>query len=131
MTNLAKPSPNSPATSNDYVARVNRAIDFVIANLDQPLKLEDVARVACFSPFHFHRVFNAILGETLSQFVKRLRLEHALRILSFELDRSLTSVALACGFASSSDFSRSFKQRYAVPPSVFNVKTLRKARREE
>lgn len=115
----------------DYVARVNRAIDYVLANLEQPLVLDDVARVACFSAFHFHRIFRAIVGETLHQFVKRLRLERALRMLSHGSDRSLTEIALACGFGSSSDFSRSFKQRYGVPPSMFDVATFRAARREE
>ncbi len=103
----------------------------MIANLDKPLKLDNVARIACFSSFHFHRVFRAIIGETLSQFVKRLRLERALHILSFEPDRSFTDVAIACGFASSSDFSRSFKQRYGVPPSAFDVDTFRVLRRVE
>jgi AraC family transcriptional regulator len=110
---------------------VNRAIDHVVANLDGPLKLEDVARVACFSPFHFHRVFRALVGETLAAFVKRVRLERALYLMSHEGKASLTSIALRCGFSSSSDFSRSFKQRYGVPPSVFDLATHRRTKREE
>jgi AraC family transcriptional regulator len=125
--------PHSPGeetdASLDYVKRVNRAIDHILGNLDQPLSLEAVARVACFSPFHFHRVFRSLLGETLKQFVKRLRLERALAMLSHARRRSLTEIALACGFASSSDFSRSFKQRYGVPPSVFDIDTFRAQRR--
>ena len=113
----------------DYVARVNRAIDHILQNLEDPLNLESIAAVACFSPYHFHRVFRALLGETLSQFVKRLRLERALRMLAHDRRRNLTEVALACGFSSSSDFSRSFKQRYGVPPSVFDVDTFRAQRR--
>jgi len=116
----------------DYVQRVNRAIDYILRNLDQPLKLEVVAQAACFSPFHFHRVFRALTGETLNQFVKRVRLERALSMLSRgSRERSLTDVALACGFGSSSDFSRSFRQRYGVPPSVFDVEQLRRQRRED
>ena len=88
-------------TSLDYVQRVNRTIDHVLQNLDQPLRLEDVARVACFSPFHFHRVFRALLGETLAQFVKRLRLERALALLSHGKDASLTGIALRCGLENS------------------------------
>jgi AraC family transcriptional regulator len=121
---------SSQPTSLDYIARVNRAIDHVITNLDQPLLLEDVAQVACFSPFHFHRIFRALLGETLNQFIKRLRIERALRLLSHEPHRSLTDVAFACGFTSSSDFSRSFKQRYGIPPSMFDLRTFREQRRQ-
>ena len=49
----------------DYVERVNRAIDYIVRNIAQPLKLEEVSRAAYFSPFHFHRIFKSLLGETL------------------------------------------------------------------
>lgn len=113
----------------DYVERTNRALDYIVRNLDGDLRLEEVARAACFSPFHFHRVFRSLLGETLNQFVKRQRLERALYLMSHAPGRSLTEIALECGFASSSDFSRSFKQRYGVPPSVFDLQTFRDSRR--
>jgi AraC family transcriptional regulator len=115
----------------DYVQRVNRALDHIVRNLAQPLRLEDVSEAACFSPFHFHRIFKGLLGETLNQFVKRQRLERALYLMSHAPRRSLTDVALDCGFSSSSDFSRSFKQRYGVPPSVFDLDTFRRVQREE
>jgi len=120
----------SDPSAIDYVARVNRAIDYILENLEEPVKLEDVAKSAHFSPFHFHRIFRSIVGETLQQFVKRLRLERALRTMSHQPELSLTDVALASGFGSSSDFSRSFKQRYGVPPSAFDVETFRRDRRE-
>lgn len=123
--------PESADAPADYVASVNRAMDYVVRNLDGDLRLEAVARAACFSPFHFHRVFKALIGETLAQFVKRQRLERALHHMSHAPGMSLTEIALACGFASSSDFTRSFKQRFDVPPSVFDVATFRSARRSE
>ena len=115
----------------EYTERVNRAIDHIVRNLGRPLRLEEVAEAACFSPFHFHRVFKAVVGETLSEFVKRQRLERALYLMSHAPKRSLMSIAIDCGFSSSSDFSRSFKQRYGVPPSVFDLDTFRNSRREE
>lgn len=113
------------------MARVNRAIDYVLANRQGDVSLAAVAQAAHFSPFHFHRVFQALVGETLGQFVKRLQLERALALLSHAPGRSLTEVALACGFASSSDFSRSFKQRFGVPPSAFDLESFRKERRAD
>lgn len=110
---------------------MNRAIDYVVAHLDQPLRLADVADAAYFSPCHFHRVFKAILGETLAAFVKRVRVERALTMMGHKPARSLTDIALACGFAGSSDFSRAFKQRYGMPPSVFDVEAWRRDRRGE
>jgi AraC family transcriptional regulator len=113
----------------DYVNRVNRAIDHVTRNLAQPLQLADVASVACFSPFHFHRIFRALVGETLHAFIKRVRLERAVFMMSHHEGASLTDIALACGFASSSDFSRSFRAHFGVPPSVFDVDHFRASRR--
>jgi AraC family transcriptional regulator len=122
---------NAFAARNDYVERVNRAIDHIVANLAEPLRLEDVSAAAGFSPFHFHRVFKSLLGETLNQFVKRLRLERALFLMSHSPARSLTDIALHCGFSPSSDFSRSFRQHFGTAPSVFDLESFRSSRREE
>src|SRR5262249_35834420 len=119
------------ATAVTYVQRVNLAIDHVVGHLDEPLRLRDLARVAMLSPFHFHRVFQALLGSTPAAFVQRLRLAKALGILSPPRPASLTAIALACGFSSSSDFSRSFKRRFGVPPSSFDVDAWRRAHRVE
>jgi AraC family transcriptional regulator len=114
----------------DYVDRVNRAIDHVMRNLAEPLALEDVAKVACFSPYHFHRIFRSVVGETLHDFVKRVRLERALYLLSHGERRTLTEIARECGLGSSSDFSRSFRSRYGVPPSVFDLERARNEGRD-
>lgn len=124
-------TPSEPDPGQAYVQRVNRAINYVLAHLDQPLPLDAVARAAGFSPFHFHRIFQSATGETLHHFVKRVRLDRALSLLTHEPERSLTDVALATGFSSSSDFSRSFKQRFGVPPSAFDIEHFRLQRREE
>lgn len=113
----------------DYQQRVNRAIDHVTRHLAEPLQLEAVAKVAAFSPFHFHRIFRAMMGETLHDFVKRTRLERALYLMSHH-QRSLTEVALEVGFASSSDFSRSFKAHFGVPPRAFDLEAWRARGRE-
>jgi AraC family transcriptional regulator len=119
---------NDPAAN--YIGRVNRAMDYVVANLGQSLNLGEVSRQAGFSPFHFHRVFKALVGETLNQFIKRKRLERALYLMSHAPQRSLTDVALDCGFASSSDFSRSFKQHFGIAARAFDLNNFRDARRE-
>lgn len=119
------------ATPTAYVERVNLAIDHVAGHLGEPLRLADVARAARLSPFHFHRVFQALVGETLAEFVKRLRLERALVTMAHAPRSSLTTIALQCGFSSSSDFSRCFKQRYGTAPSTFDVKGWREAHGSE
>ncbi|MEZ6197164.1 MAG: helix-turn-helix domain-containing protein [Planctomycetota bacterium] len=117
--------------TDDYLQRVNRAIDHVRAHLTETIRLADVAAAAGFSEFHFHRVFRSLMGETLNDYVKRIRLDRALSLMLLPDPPSLTRVALASGFGSSSDFSRSFKQRFGVPPSVFDAEAHRRTRREE
>jgi AraC family transcriptional regulator len=116
-----------PATAATYIQRINLAIDHIVGHVAEPLRLRGLARVAMLSPFHFHRVFQALVGSTPADFVKRLRLEKALGLMSRSPSTSLTTIALACGFSSSSDFSRSFKQRFGVPPSSFDIKAWRAA----
>lgn len=81
----------------DYQARVNRAMDHIGAHLDGELRLEDLARVACFSPFHFHRIFAAMAGETLGDHIRRRRLEAAAIMLRDRPDEPVTGIALIAG----------------------------------
>ena len=62
---------------DEYIFRVNRVIDYIETNIDKDLSLEDLARIANFSQFHFHRIFRAIVGETLNRFIQRMRVEKA------------------------------------------------------
>jgi len=111
------PSAKTQANS-EYIQRIDRVIDYLRGNLDRPVKLAELANVACFSEFHFHRIFGAVTGETLNSFTSRLRLEKAARLLRYS-DQSLTDIALDCGFSSSATFSRAFRAGYDTSPSKF------------
>jgi AraC family transcriptional regulator len=119
------------ATTATYVERVNLAIDYIVRHLHKPMRLREIARAARLSPFHFHRVFQALVGATPADFVKRRRLEKALGLMASSRASSLTSIAHACGFSSPSDFSRSFKQHYGVAPKAFDVEAWCEAHREK
>src|SRR5207248_1223628 len=80
-----------------------------------------------FSPFHFHRIFRTLMDETLASFIKRVRLERSVYLLSHLKRSTLTDIAISCGFSSSSDFSRVFRGHYGVPPSRFDVEQLRRS----
>ena len=112
-----------------YRARVNRVIDYVQQDVAREHRLEQLAAVANFSTFHFHRVFKALMGETVHAFVGRLRLQRAVHLMAHDPTRNLTDIALACGFSSSSAFSRSFKKHYGVPPRAFDLAALKQESR--
>ena len=109
-----KPSMKAPSSRREYERRINRVIDYVQAHLADDLTLERLARVAAFSPFHFHRVFAAITGETLSDFIRRVRLERAAGALISLPETSILDVAFRYGFSSAATFARAFRAHFGV-----------------
>jgi len=118
------------ATRREYAARMNRVMDHIQANLTAPLELERLARVASFSPFHFHRLFHAWTGETLHDFVHRLRLERAAQRLAFDRRASITEIALDSGFSGSSPFARAFKKAFGVTASEWRTRKIGQTNRK-
>ncbi len=102
---------------NEYLSRLNRVIDYIHQHSHENLSLDTLADVACFSKFHFHRIFKAILGETVNEFVQRIRLEKAFGQLMLHRYKPITDIALDTGFSSSQNFARSFKAQYNMTPS--------------
>ena len=105
--------------ANEYIRRINTVCDYIDHHLGREMTLDELARVAGFSPYHFHRIFSAMTGETLFAFIQRLRLEHAAAMICSNAANTITDIAQECGFSSSSVFSRLFKQRFDCTPSVF------------
>ncbi len=111
---MKEPRSRPQASRAEYVVRVNRVIDHIERNLDTSLTLASLAEVAHFSPYHFHRIFGAMVGETLGHFVQRLRVERAAAMLLANPELSVTGVALDCGFSSSATFARAFKEAFGL-----------------
>jgi AraC family transcriptional regulator len=105
----------------EYLARIHRAQDYIERHLAEALSLEAIAREACFSPYHFHRIYSAVTGETLYQFILRLRLERAKAVLRGPSRQSVTEIALDCGFGSSAAFARAFRQAFGTTASAFRT----------
>jgi AraC family transcriptional regulator len=101
----------------EYTARINRVMDHIEQHIDEPLSLERLSRIAGFSSFHFHRIFRSMVGETLSQFVQRMRVERAASQLLRYPEQPITEIALACGFSGSAAFARVFKDSFGTTAS--------------
>jgi AraC family transcriptional regulator len=104
-----------------YVGRINRVMDYVAENLGGDLRLETLARVANFSPYHFHRIFRSIVGETLNDFIRRVRVQRAASQLIHNPTRSITQIAVNCGYSSASTFAREFRQHFGLSASQFRA----------
>jgi AraC-like DNA-binding protein len=88
------------------------------AHVAEDVSLEDAARAAGLSPFHFLRIFSAVVGATPHQYLLRLRLARAAQLLTEE-ERPITDVAFDCGFADLSNFVRTFRRAAGVSPREF------------
>jgi AraC family transcriptional regulator len=106
------------ATFDDYRERIRRVLRFIAENLNEELSGEQLAELACFSRFHFSRVFRGMVGEGLTSLIRRLRLERAAFGLR-EGKGSVTQLSLEAGFENLESFSRAFKASFGTPPSVF------------
>lgn len=96
---------------------MHAVMEYIDGHLGGRLDLATLASVAHFSPFHFHRLFQALVGESIGDHVRRRRLEcGALRLRSHP-SQSVLSVALSVGFGSAESFARAFRARYGLPPT--------------
>jgi AraC family transcriptional regulator len=105
--------------AEDYKARINRVIDYIEQNLANDFALDELACVAGFSKYHFHRIFRSMMDESLFHFIQRLRLEKAALMLRRDLTRTVTDIALDCGFAGSAAFARSFVRMFGMPATAW------------
>jgi len=105
-------------TQKSYLTRIVKILNYIQTNLDHELTLDELAREACFSPFHFHRIFSGMLGESVKELVRRLRLERS----AIELRTSAMSIlqiSINAGYESDMAFSKAFKSKSGFLPSEF------------
>ena len=108
------------STEQDYRERILRTLVYIQRHLDDHLELEELASVAAFSRFHFHRIFSGLVGESLKEYVRRLRLERAAQALK-RTGSSIADLALAAGFETHESFTRAFGAMFDVSPSDYRA----------
>jgi AraC family transcriptional regulator len=112
----------TPKSRTEYVGRMHRVLEHIDKHLDQPLDLETLAEVAHFSPFHFHRLFSAWMGETLGEYLRRRRVEIAATRLVAQPRVAILQLALSVGFGSAEAFARAFKARFGCSPTSWRLR---------
>jgi AraC family transcriptional regulator len=113
---------NTPRSRDVYVDRMHRVTEYIDQHLDQFLDLETLAEVAHFSPFHFHRLFSALMGETLGAYLRRRRCEVAATRLLAQPKLSVLQIALDVGFGSAEAFTHAFGARFGCSPTTWRLR---------
>jgi len=101
-----------------YDARFSRVTAFIYDHLDDDIDLNKLAEIACLSPYHWHRIYHAMYGETIAATVKRLRLHRAAGYLA-QTTMPIAEVAKRSGYKSLQSFTRVFAAVYRMPPAQY------------
>jgi len=104
-----------------YEDRINRAIGLIDREIDSDLSVEQLAAAACLSPYHFHRVFSALTGESVHALTTRMRMQRALSLTRRNERPRWKQIAGAVWFRSQDVFARAFQRHYGCSPSGFDL----------
>jgi AraC family transcriptional regulator len=108
------------STEQLYVSRIMHVLVHIQKNLDREMALEELSKKAHFSQYHFHRIFRGLVGESLKEHIRRLRLERAASYLKYT-EKPVIDIAFDAGYQTHEAFSRAFKLAFAVSPSEFRM----------
>lgn len=109
-----------PSLWIDYEDRLRRVTQYIHDHLDEPLDLNRLAEVACLSPYHWHRIYHGVHGETAAATVKRLRLHRAAGQLA-RTRQPVAEISAAAGYANVASFTRAFGESYGLPPAQYRT----------
>jgi AraC family transcriptional regulator len=108
----------NPGDRIDYNDRLNRVTAYIYDHLDDDIDLNRLAEVACLSPYHWHRIYHAMHGETIATTVRRLRLHRAAGYLAYGT-MPMDEIAARSGYSSVQAFTRAFHADYGLPPAQY------------
>lgn len=103
-----------------YLERLNKAIYFIENNLDKKILLKEISQHALLSEYHFHRIFKSFTGETVKEFLVRLKIERAANRLKNTKD-DIGQIAFENGFENHESFTRAFKRYFERTPKEFRT----------
>ena len=106
---------------NTYTKRISRVCDYISQHLNEPLTLDNMSDVAALSKYHFHRVFSAYCGVSVTKYIQLARLKRASFRLAFEKNIRIIDIAFEAGFESAEAFARAFKRTFLQSPSEFRA----------
>jgi AraC-like DNA-binding protein len=109
-------TPNQERRRRRRDESLENVLRYIDAHLSERLDIAVLAGVARISPFHFHRIFSAHVGETVAGYVRRQRLERAARLILLN-HASIGETAAMSGYATAAGFTRAFKRHFGLSPS--------------
>lgn len=106
-----------------YQKKLNIVIEYIHNNLDSKIDIKTLAEISCFSPYHFHRISRALLGEPIGAYISRTRLETAAKMIRYST-LSIETIAYNVGFETPSSLSKAFNMHFEISPSAYRKNKL-------
>lgn len=100
----------------DYIKKIEASLKFIEDNLDKNITLDTLARNAYCSRFHFHRIFKAVVGQSVMEYIRHKKLVRSVNELLYS-NRSIIDIALEAGFEYQQSYTRAFKQAFGFTPA--------------
>jgi AraC family transcriptional regulator len=107
-----------PETLKVHFERINNVLLYIHNHLEETLELNELAGLSNYSPFHFHRIMRAYLGESIGAYIIRLRLERAANLLKLT-NLPVNEITYKSGYDSSSSLNKQFKKHFGITPLAY------------
>ncbi|MFN7253424.1 MAG: effector binding domain-containing protein [Anaerobacillus sp.] len=105
----------------DYAQLIQKTIDFIDDHITEKISVDDLAKIAGFSTYHFYRVFHSFMNVSVMEYVTRRKLQYAL----YDLNRGkkVIDIATEYGFETHAGFTKAFKKCFGYPPNLYRIHT--------
>jgi AraC family transcriptional regulator len=103
---------------SEYIPNIRNAIDYIEMNIKKRLSLVEIASVAYYSEYHFHRVFTLITGFTVNEYIRKRRISEAAKELVI-CDKKIRDISYQYGFSNQESFTRAFQDYFKITPSEY------------
>ncbi len=101
-----------------YQQKLNKVVEYVHNHLDEKIEIKTLAELSHFSPYHFHRITRALLGEPIGAYISRIRLETAAKMIRYS-ELSIEEISYHVGYETPSSLTKAFRQHFGTTPSNY------------
>ena len=102
----------------NYIEAIQNTINYIEENLNQKITIQEISEMIYISPYHFSRIFKAITGVSIQEYIRRRRLSESAKML-IETDIKIIEIAFSVSFESQEAFTKSFKHNFGITPMKF------------
>lgn len=110
--------PVKSITRQEHHKKINMVIDYISTHLDEKLDLDKLSNISAISPFHFHRIMRAYLGEPIGSYIIRCKIEASSTLLKYS-SQQIDEIAYKIGYDSPTSYTKAFKKHFGVSPTEF------------